>query len=135
MLIDESGAEIQVARLPTVMAHRMELVQLFQNLIGNAIKYRGEATPRVDIGAESQGEQWLFRIKDNGIGIPREHHAKVFEAFMRLHGDDKYPGTGIGLATCKKIVERLDGRIWIDSHGSDGSVFVFTLPRRGLSET
>jgi PAS domain S-box-containing protein len=135
VLIDESAAEIHVARLPTVMAHEVELVQLFQNLIGNAIKYRGEVTPGVDVSAESHGDQWLFRVKDNGIGIPREHHAKIFEAFMRLHGDDKYPGTGIGLATCKKIVERLDGRIWVESHESDGSVFVFTLPRRGLSET
>ncbi len=135
VLIDETGAEIQVGRLPTVMANKVELVQLFQNLMGNAIKYRSDATPRVDVSAEAQCGEWLFRVKDNGIGIPPEHRKKIFEAFKRLHGEDKYPGTGIGLATCKKIVERLDGKIWVESHEGEGSVFVFTLPRRGLSET
>jgi len=133
--IRESGAEVQVGRLPTVMANKVELVQLFQNLIGNAIKYRGEAAPRVDIRAESQQDQWLFRVKDNGIGIAREHHEKVFETFQRLHEEEKYSGTGIGLATCKKIVERLDGKIWVESQVGKGSEFIFVLPRRRLPAT
>ena len=134
VLIDEASAQIQVQQLPTVMGNKVELVQLFQNLVGNAIKYRGEADPLVDVSAESQGEEWLFRIQDNGIGIPQKDHSKIFEAFKRLHGDDKYPGTGIGLATCKKIVERLDGKIWVESCDGGGSVFIFTLPQRGLAK-
>lgn len=132
--IEESDAQIQVARLPTVMANKVELVQLFQNLIGNAIKYRGEAAPRIDVSAESQGEHWLFRVKDNGIGVPERYREKIFEAFKRLHSEDNYPGTGIGLATCKKIVEGLDGKIWVESGESEGSVFLFTVPQRGLPE-
>jgi PAS domain S-box-containing protein len=133
--IRESLAEIQVGRLPTVMANRVELVQLFQNLIGNAVKYRGEATPRVDVRAESKPSEWLFRVNDNGIGIAQEHLENVFDAFRRLHGDEKYSGTGIGLATCKKIVERLDGRIWVESQVGKGSEFIFVLPRTALPTT
>jgi light-regulated signal transduction histidine kinase (bacteriophytochrome) len=133
--IRESGAEVQVGRLPTVMGNKVELVQLFQNLIGNAIKYRGEEVPRVDVRAESQQNQWLFRVKDNGIGIAPEYQGKVFEAFQRLHGEEKYSGTGIGLATCKKIVERLDGRIWVESQVGEGSEFMFVLPQKGLPAT
>jgi len=130
--IRESGAQVQVGPMPTVMANKVELVQVFQNLVGNAIKYHGEAMPRVDVHAESRGDEWLFHVKDNGIGIPPEHCGKVFEAFHRLHGEEEYPGTGIGLATCKKIVERLDGRIWVESQEGAGSEFLFTIPQRGL---
>jgi PAS domain S-box-containing protein len=133
--IRESGAEVRVGRLPTVMANRVAFVQLFQNLIGNAIKYRGEDTPRVDVRAESQPNRWLFRVKDNGIGIAQEYWGKVFEAFERLHGEEEYSGTGIGLATCKKIVERLDGRIWVESQVGEGSEFMFVLPQKGLPAT
>ena len=133
--IRESEAEVQVAQLPTVMASKTELVQLFQNLIGNALKYRGAALPRVEISAECQEDDWLFHVRDNGIGIAAEHCDKVFEAFHRLHGEDIYPGTGIGLATCKKIVERLDGRIWVESQVGEGTEFLFALPRRGLPPT
>jgi len=130
--VRESGAHVQVGHLPQVMANGVELTQLFQNLIASAIKYRGEEPPHVDVYAESRKDDWLFRVVDNGIGVGPEHHEKVFEAFRRLHGDEKYPGTGIGLATCKKIVERLDGLIWVESEVGRGSTFLFTLPRRGL---
>ncbi len=128
VLVRESRAQVQVGHLPRVMAHRVELTRLFQNLIANAIKYRGEEPPRVDVHAESRKGDWLFRVEDNGIGIAAKHHEKVFEAFHRLHGDEKYPGTGIGLATCKKVVERLDGSIWVESEVGQGSTFLFTYP-------
>lgn len=128
--IHEAGVEVEVSELPTVIASRVELVQLFQNLIGNAVKYRRQDSPRVEIRTEPQDRNWLFRVKDNGIGIPEKDHEKVFEAFQRLHSDDQYPGTGIGLATCKKIVEHFDGTIWIESQVGQGSEFLFTLPAR-----
>ncbi len=127
-VIEESDAELRVGQLPTVMANRVELVQLFQNLIDNAIKYRGNIRPLVEISGECQGDVWLFHIKDNGIGIAREYQEKIFEAFRRLHSIDEYEGTGIGLATCKKIVERLGGRIWVESEVGQGTEFLFTLP-------
>jgi len=130
--VRESRAQVQVGHLPQVIANRVELTQLLQNLIANAIKYRGEEPPQVDVHVESRKDDWLFRVADNGIGIAPEHHEKVFEAFHRLHGEEKYPGTGIGLATCKKIVERLDGSIWVESEIGRGSTFLFSLPRRGL---
>lgn len=126
--IHEAGVEVEVSELPTVIASRVELVQLFQNLIGNAVKYRRQESPRVEIRMEPQEGNWLFHVKDNGIGIPEKDHEKVFEAFQRLHSDDQYPGTGIGLATCKKIVEHFDGTIWIESQVGQGSEFLFTLP-------
>ncbi len=126
--IQESDAELRVGPLPTVMADRVELVRLFQNLIGNAIKYRGTARPLVEVSAERLDDVWQFRVKDNGIGIPEKHHEGVFEAFRRLHTDDEIAGTGIGLATCKKVVERLGGRIWVESAADQGAEFFFTLP-------
>jgi len=125
----ENSAVVHVADLPTVMAHKVEMVQLFQNLVGNAIKYRRDAAPRIEVQAEPQENAWLFSVRDNGIGIGPEHHAKVFEAFRRLHSEDVYPGTGLGLATCKKIVERFDGTIWVESECGAGSRFLFTFPR------
>ena len=125
--IQEAGVKVEVDELPTVIASRVELIQLFQNLIGNAVKYRCQHSPRVRIRTEPQEGQWLFRVKDNGIGIPKKDHDRVFETFQRLHSDDHYPGTGIGLATCKKIVERFDGRIWVESRVGEGSEFLFTL--------
>ncbi len=132
--IHEGGIEVAVAPLPTVVAHRVELVQLFQNLIGNAVKYRSNEHPRVEVGTERQDGNWLFHVKDNGIGIPEKDRDRVFEAFQRLHGDDQYPGTGIGLATCKKIVEHFDGRIWVESCTGQGCEFLFTLPAREIPE-
>ena len=126
--IHEGDVEIDVGELPTVVANRVELIQLFQNLIGNAVKYRSRNNPRVEVRMECQEGGWLFRVKDNGIGIPEKDRDRVFEAFQRLHGDDQYPGTGIGLATCKKIVEHLDGKIWVESHEGEGCEFLFILP-------
>jgi len=127
-VIQECDAELLIGQLPTVMADRVELVQLFQNLIGNAIKYRRDIRPLIEIGASRHDDVWQFHVEDNGIGIAREHHEAIFEAFRRLHSDEEYAGTGIGLATCKKVVERLGGRIWVESKSAQGTEFVFTLP-------
>ncbi len=126
--IHDGGVEVDVSELPTVVASRVEMIQLFQNLIGNAVKYRNQDHPRVEVRSELQEDYWLFRIMDNGIGIPAKDRDKVFETFQRLHSDDQYPGTGIGLATCKKIVERFDGKIWVEPREDQGCEFLFTLP-------
>jgi PAS domain S-box-containing protein len=130
--VEESDAELRIGQLPIVMADRVELVQLFQNLIANAIKYRGSLQPIVEVSAERVDNSWQFRVKDNGIGIAAEHHEDIFEAFRRLHSEDEYSGTGIGLATCKKVVERLGGRIWVESTIDQGASFFFTLPISGV---
>jgi hypothetical protein len=126
--IDETKAQINLGPLPTVLADGPQLVLVFQNLIGNAIKFRGSEAPIIEVSARRDGEAWLFSVKDNGIGFSPEFHEKVFMIFQRLHTKDKYPGTGIGLAICKKIVERHHGRIWADSTPGQGSTFFFTLP-------
>jgi len=129
--VEESGAVVTHERLPTVMADETQLGQLFQNLIGNAIKFHGEQPPRVHISAEQQGNEWVFAVRDNGIGIDPEYSERIFIVFQRLHGKADYPGTGIGLAICKKIVERHGGRIWIESSAGQGSTFYFTIPQAG----
>jgi light-regulated signal transduction histidine kinase (bacteriophytochrome) len=128
--IDEAGATISCSSLPRVRVPAVQLQQLFQNLISNAIKYRKDSEPpRVDISAIAEGRDWLFSIRDNGIGIAPEYHQLVFGVFKRLHTEVKYAGTGIGLAICQRIVERSGGRIWVESEGSGtGSTFYFTLP-------
>ncbi len=128
--IKESKAVITVDPLPTVSADSTQLIQLFQNLIGNAIKYRSN-TPSIHISAELKDEEWLFHISDNGIGIDPQYFDRIFQIFQRLYASDEYSGTGIGLATCKKIVERLGGRIWVESKPGEGSTFFFTLPAAG----
>jgi signal transduction histidine kinase len=105
------------------------LIQLFQNLISNAIKFRGEETPRIHVSAERDGEGWLFAVRDNGIGIEPQDADRVFGMFKRLHGSE-IPGTGIGLALCRKIVERKGGRIWVESEAGRGATFKFTIPPR-----
>jgi signal transduction histidine kinase len=125
--IQQEGAQIDRGRLPAVRAVEIHVIQIFQNLIGNAIKYHGREAPRVSIDAALQDGQWMFRVRDNGIGIPPEFGGKIFALFTRLHGN-KYPGTGIGLALCSKIVHRYGGRIWVESEPGPGSCFCFTLP-------
>jgi two-component system CheB/CheR fusion protein len=126
--ITDSGAVVTHKPLPTIRADEVALVQLFQNLIGNAIKYRSKKPPRVDISAGKNGkEEWVFSVKDNGIGIAPQYAEKVFSMFNRLNGR-KYPGSGIGLAICRKVVERLGGRIWVESEKGRGADFKFTIP-------
>ncbi|HXM66009.1 MAG TPA: ATP-binding protein [Candidatus Acidoferrum sp.] len=126
--IQESGAVMSHADLPTVWADRTQMTQVFQNLTGNAIKFRGEKPLIVSIKAEKGGEDWLFSVTDNGIGISPEFAENIFVVFQRLHTRTEYPGNGIGLAICKKIIERSGGRIWVESQAGSGSTFKFTLP-------
>jgi PAS domain S-box-containing protein len=126
--ISESGARITSDPLPTVPMHGAKLQQLFQNLIGNAIKYRSPGrTPEIHVAGERQGEGWRFTVTDNGIGIAAEYKETVFGLFKRLHTSDEYSGTGIGLAICQRIVEQYDGRIWVESEPGQGSAFRFTI--------
>jgi signal transduction histidine kinase/HAMP domain-containing protein len=128
--IDASGAKISVKHhLPTVLADESQLAQLFQNLIGNAIKFHGEAQPRVQIDAVSENGTWKFSVRDNGIGIKADYFDRIFRVFQRLHDREAYEGTGIGLAIAKKIVERHGGRIWVESEPGKGASFNFTLPK------
>jgi light-regulated signal transduction histidine kinase (bacteriophytochrome) len=126
--IAHSGAAVVVdAPLPVVDANARQMGQLFQNLISNAIKYRSDERPRVEIRATRADREWTFRVRDNGIGIDMTYAHQIFGVFKRLHGRD-VPGTGIGLAICKQIVEHHGGRIWVESALGAGSTFVFTLP-------
>src|SRR3990170_4270707 len=131
--LEQSSAAVTHDPLPIVMADPIQLNQLLQNLISNAIKFHGEEKPHIHISAERKEKEWVFSVSDNGIGIPAEHSERIFEIFQRLHNKKEYPGTGIGLATCKKIVERHGGRIWVKSEPGRGSTFYFTIPDKELS--
>lgn len=126
--IRESDARVTADALPLISGDPVQLTQLLQNLIANAIKFRGEAPPRVHLRATREGAEWHMLVRDNGVGISRQDFDRIFIIFQRLHHRDKYPGTGIGLSICKKIVERHGGRIWVESSPGHGSTFHFTLP-------
>jgi light-regulated signal transduction histidine kinase (bacteriophytochrome) len=127
LAIAETDTLISRIPLPTVIGDASQLIQLFQNLIANGIKYRGEAAPIIEIGAREQEQNWLFWVKDNGIGIDPQYGDRIFQIFQRLHTKQEYPGTGIGLAICHKIIEHHDGRIWVESNLEQGATFYFTL--------
>jgi light-regulated signal transduction histidine kinase (bacteriophytochrome) len=128
-VIAESGARITAEPLPPVRMHATHLQQIFQNLVGNALKYRSaDRIPEIHIGVERRGEYWVFSVADNGIGIDPQYKETIFGLFKRLHHSAEYAGTGIGLAICQRIVDRYDGRIWVESEPGRGSTFHFTLP-------
>ena len=127
--IEESGAEVILEPLPSVPGDFQQLVVLFQNLIGNAIKFRGDRPPRIHVGREEEEEAWVVFVRDDGIGIPAEDHERIFGLFRRLHPEGSYPGSGMGLAICRRIVERHGGDIWVVSSPGEGSTFKVRLPR------
>ncbi len=127
--IEESAASIECDHLPELRVHEVHLEQLFQNLIGNSLKYRGESKPCIQIRVQPQRDFWVFSVADNGIGVDKQYADLIFGIFKRLHPAEDYPGTGIGLAICKKIVERYRGRIWVESELEQGATFFFSLPR------
>jgi light-regulated signal transduction histidine kinase (bacteriophytochrome) len=126
--VDESRAQITWDTMPVVRMARVHAHQIFQNLIGNALKYRGGATPVVHVGARRAGPDWIFSVQDNGIGIKPQYQSQVFGVFKRLYSGAGPAGTGIGLALCKKLVERYGGKIWVESEPGKGSTFFFTVP-------
>ncbi len=126
--IKETSTEITHSGLPEVQSDFGQLGQVFQNLVSNSIKYHGPDAPKIHVSAEDKGDEWVFSFADNGLGIEPRYHEQIFGIFKRLHGRE-YPGTGIGLALCKRIVERQDGRIWVESEAGQGSTFKFTLPK------
>jgi light-regulated signal transduction histidine kinase (bacteriophytochrome) len=130
-LVEERGAKISVGPLPVLNAEPLLLSQVFQNLIGNALKFQKGAEPVVELSARREDERWVFGVRDEGIGIAPEHGEKIFKLFGRLHGRDEYPGNGVGLSLCKKVVERHGGDIWLDPLPQKGSTFYFSIPHKG----
>jgi PAS domain S-box-containing protein len=128
-MIEESKAIVTNEELPMVRADASQLVQVFQNLLANAIKFQGENFPHVHVSVRDEGREWVFSVRDNGIGIERQYADRIFVIFQRLHTRQEYPGTGIGLAVCKRIVERHGGKIWFESEPGKGSTFFFTVPK------
>jgi PAS domain S-box-containing protein len=126
--IDESDARIEVGDLPTVRGDAIQLSQLVQNLVANALKFTGDEPPVVRVSAAREGNEWAFAVADEGIGIDRQYDDRIFQVFQRLHAPNEYPGTGVGLAICRAIADRHGGRIWVESAPGEGSVFRFTLP-------
>ena len=132
--IAETGAAISHDPMPAVRVAPVHAQQLFQNMIGNALKYRSTAPPVIHVGARKEGTAWIFSVQDNGIGIAPEHHGRVFELGKRLHTSSEYQGTGIGLAICKKLVERYGGRLWVESELGKGSTFFFSITEQPSAE-
>ena len=130
-MIEESKARITHGNLPNIAMHEFQLEQLFQNLIGNAIRYRGPEVPNIHVDATCSGSNCTFSVRDNGIGIEPQYQEQIFGIFKRLHATAEYPGTGLGLAICQRIVERAGGRIWVESAPGRGSTFYFTVPKHG----
>ncbi|HEX7465461.1 MAG TPA: ATP-binding protein, partial [Usitatibacter sp.] len=127
--VRDAAATITCDELPEVTGDRSQLVQLLLNLLGNAIKYRGTEAPRVHVTGQTRADDWLFEVRDNGIGIAEKHHQQVFEVFKRLHDQKQYPGTGIGLAICRRVLDRHGGKIWVESKLGEGSAFFFTIAK------
>lgn len=131
VLINEKKAELNIGHMPKISAYSVELRQLFQNLIANAIKFRKKnVPPKIKIIASEDEEKWIFSVEDNGIGIEAENTTKIFKVFQKLHNRHEYEGTGIGLAHCKKIVELHEGHIWVESKIGIGSIFNFTISKK-----
>ncbi len=129
--IRESGASVAWEPLPELLVDQTQFVQLFQNLLANAVKFQRKEEPaRIHISAVENHTEWLLSMQDNGIGIEPRHAERIFQIFQRLHARGEFPGTGIGLAVCKKVVERHGGRIWVESEFGKGSTFHFTIPKR-----
>lgn len=131
--IVENAAVVKSGRLPIVKGNPIQIGQVFQNLVANAIKFHGEKSPAIHVGAEQANGEWVFTVADNGIGIAQEHADVIFSIFQRLHTRNEYPGNGIGLSVCKKIVERHGGKIWVESKEGEGSTFKFTLPGKAAA--
>jgi light-regulated signal transduction histidine kinase (bacteriophytochrome) len=130
IMIEENKAVVTYGSLPTVMADSSQLAQLFQDLISNAIKFHNEEPPRVHVSASQKRDEWIFAIRDNGIGMDPEYADRIFVIFQRLHSREEFPGTGIGLAICRRIVDYHGGKIWVESQPGAGATFCFTLPIR-----
>jgi light-regulated signal transduction histidine kinase (bacteriophytochrome) len=126
--MEETHASITCSPLPTLQVQAVHLRQILQNLVGNALKYRSERRPEIQVNARREGREWIISVQDNGIGIAPHYQEQIFGLFKRLHSGDRYSGTGLGLAICRKLLERYGGRIWLESESGEGSIFFFTLP-------
>ena len=130
LTVEESGAIVTHDPLPIIRGDPLQLAMVFQNLLGNAVKFRGSEPPSVHVSARQENDEWIFSVRDNGIGIDPKFAERIFVIFQRLHDRTGYPGTGIGLSICKRIVQRHGGRIWVESEPGKGANFHFTLPGR-----
>jgi chemotaxis family two-component system sensor kinase Cph1 len=126
--VESSGGRVTHDELPVLTVHETSALQVFQNLIANALKFRGEKPSEIRVGARKDGGEWVFSVADNGLGIEPQYHERIFQIFQRLHSREEYSGTGIGLSICKKIVSSWGGRIWVESELGKGSTFYFTMP-------